>query len=252
MPRFLPARLALPLALSLGLFTACSRDGSQSTPALDGAAMTRAAQGISQPAWLRERLPQHTVAYLRIPTLWGWLSAPNGRALDHALASQVHVDVIAQLRAAVRKDPLIADSAAGPMLGLLLADPASPVEIAMVDGSDIANPTSRFFATVQLDVADSTALNTRLAALSPDKPLLKAPLDAQGRGELASGGFVRFDAATRRLFLQAGMAASASALDALIQETTQTRPPEMAASEREVDASGQDCSSGSSSRASTA
>lgn len=234
-----PRGLLLPLTLSAGLLAGCSRDASTpSVPALDGAAKERAA-AISRPAWLRERLPEHTVAYLRVPSMLGWLSAPNGRALDPALASEAHVRAIGQLREAVRGDKLIGDSGLAPMLGLLLSDLSSPVEIAVVDGSDIANPASGFFATMRLDTADVAALNARIAALSKTAPLLKAPLDADGRGELANNGFVRFDAAARRLFVHAGMTASADGLDALIRQTAQMRPAEMAASEREIDASGQ-------------
>lgn len=232
------ARCALALALATGLLAACSKETTTPVPALDRAAKERAA-AIARPAWLRERLPEHTVAYLRVPSIWGWLSAPNGRALDQALASQAHVDAIRALRQAVREDKLIADSGLAPMLGLLLADLDSPLEVAAVDTGEIANPTSNVFASVQFDVADVATMNARIAALATNAPVLKAPLDQDGRGELAENGFVRFDAAARRLFVFAGMSASASGLDALIQQTAQTRPAEMAASEREIDASGQ-------------
>lgn len=238
MSRPLFARIALPLTLSLTLLAGCSKEASVPVPTLDKAERARAAS-IAHPAWLRERLPEHTVAYLRVPSLWGWMSAPNGRALDHALASEAHLDAINQLRTAVRKDPLLADSGFAPMLGLLLADLSSPVEFAVVDGSDIANPASNFFGTVQLDIADVATMNARIAALAGDTPLLNAPLDAEGRGEFSTGGFMRFDAASRRLYVHAGMAASAVGLDALIQQTAQTRPAEMAESEKAVDSSGQ-------------
>lgn len=230
---------AILLALAASLFCACSKESSAPpAAALDAAARERAA-AIAHPAWLRDRLPEHTVAYLRIPSAWGLLSAPNGRALDPALASEAHVNTVRALREAVRSDKLIADSGFEPVLGLLLSDMASPVEFALVDNSDIANPASSVFASVQMDVADVAAMNARTAALSKQSPLLKAPLDADGRGELASGGFVRFDPAARRLFVLGGMSASASGIDALIKQTAQTHPAEMAVSEREIDASGQ-------------
>lgn len=232
------ARRMLALALAAGLLAACSKETTTPAPALDRAAKERAA-AIARPAWLRERLPEHTVAYLRIPSVWGWLSAPNGRALDQALASQAHVDAIRALRRAVREDKLIADSGLAPMLGLLLADLDSPLEDAVVDTGDVANPTSNVFASVQFDVADVATMNARIAALAAKAPVLKAPLDQDGRGELVQKGFVRFDAADRRLFVFTGMSASATGLDALIQQTAQTRAAEKAASEREIDASGQ-------------
>lgn len=238
-PLFVRAALAAAITAST-LLAGCSKESATSpVVALDGAAQERAAAAIARPAWLRERLPEHTVAYLRIPSIWGLLSAPNGRALDPALAGEVHTQAIRALRDAVRNDKLIADSGFAPMLGLLLADIQSPIEIAMVDNSDVANPTSNVFASVQLDVADVAALNARIAAIETTRPLLKAPLDADGRGELPDKGYVYFDATHHRLFVQAGMSASAAGLDALVKQTAQTRPIEMAASEREFDASGQ-------------
>jgi hypothetical protein len=222
---------------ALTLLAGCNREPASTS--LDSAAQQRAAAQIAHPAWLRERLPEHTVAYLRIPSFWGWLSAPNGRGLDAALASEPHTRVIASLREAIRTDKAIADSGFAPALTLLLADLAAPVEIAVVDGSDIANPASNVFASVRFNVADVAAMNARIAALATSTPLLKAPLDASGHGELAEKGYVYFDAANQRLFLLGGMAASAPALDALVQQTTQTRMAAMAASERELDASGQ-------------
>lgn len=233
--RFMRGALALAFC---GLLAACSKQTTAPVAALDAAAKERAA-AIARPAWLRDRLPEHTVGYLRIPSTWGLLSAPNGRALDPALASAAHVDAIRALREAVRNDKQLADTGAAPVLRLLLSDLASPLEIATVDNSEIANPTSGLFATVQVDVADVAAMNARIDALGAGAPLLKAPLDANGRGELAEKGFVRFDAANRRLFVLAGVTASPTGLEALIQQTAQTRPAEMAASEREVDVSGQ-------------
>lgn len=229
---------AIVAALAL---TACNKEPTAPTaPAalkLDGAAAQRAAAAIAGPAWLRERLPEHTVAYVRIPSPWGLTSAPNGRALDVALASEAHTRLIADLRAGIAKDPLLMQAGAAPTLALLLDDLTGPVEIAVVDGSDIANPASNVLLSAPLKFADVAALNARLAELKT--PLLPQPLAADGKGKLTGNGFVRFDAASQRLYCLFGMAASAPALDLMIQQTAQTRAHPMHATEKDIDSSGQ-------------
>lgn len=236
-------RTCFVAAVAAGVVLAgCNRDkASTSAPAavaqLDGAAQKRAADAISQPAWLRERLPEHTVAYLRLPTLWGLMSAPNGRALDGALASEAHTKAIAALRDAAAKDPLLVQAGIAPFTALALDDLAGPVEVAVIDTSDIANPASNILVSLPFDIADVATMNARLAATGA--PVLKAPLDANGKGELATKGYVQFDAATKHLYVLSGMAASAFALDGFVKQLGEKRAHAMHEVEKTFDTSGQ-------------
>lgn len=235
------ACLAAAVAASV-ILAGCNRDNaSPNAPAavaqIDGAAQKRAADAISQPAWLRERLPEHTVAYLRVPTLWGLMSAPNGRALDGALASDAHTKAIAALRDAAAKDPLLVQAGIAPFTALALDDLAGPVEVAVIDTSDIANPASNILVSLPFDIADVATMNARLAATGA--PVLKAPLDANGKGELATKGYVQFDAATKHLYVLSGMAASAFALDGFVKQLGEKRAHAMHEVEKTFDTSGQ-------------
>ncbi len=244
-------QLALAGVIACTLFGACGRNeqASTSAPASTPAAPARvpapalpprAAQAIAQPAWLRERLPEHTVAYLRIPSAWGLLSAPNGRPLDPALASEPHARIVAALREAVRKDKTLADTGLTPALTLLLGDLDAPLEIVAIDNSDTISPASTLsLFSSRLDVASVDELNARLAALAADTPLLKAPLDAEGKGVLVNGGFVRFDAASRRVYGLIGMTATPMLLDQWIEQLKQTRGHRLHDIERQIDDSGQ-------------
>ncbi|MBK8182626.1 MAG: pilin [Candidatus Competibacteraceae bacterium] len=235
----------------LVLLGACSKNEQASSPSAPPAVAAssasalpaippRAAQPIVQPAWLRERLPEHTVAYLRIPSAWGLLSAPNGRPLDPALASEPHARILATLREAVAKDQTIAQSGVGPALNLLLGALDSPVEIIGIDGSDRLGPTTVSLLTAQLAIGGVQELNARFAALAQQgTPLLKAPLDAEGKGELATGGFMRFDAASRRLFALIGLTAAPATLEQTLEQLKQTRSHRLQEIERQIDNSGQ-------------
>lgn len=200
----------------------------------------RAAQALVQGAWLRERLPEHTVAYLRIPSVWGFLAAPNGRPLDPALASEPHARIVATLREAVHKDKAIADSGLAPVLGLLLGDLDSPIEMVGLDKSAAVGPTTLSLLTAKLAVPSVDVLNARFAALGKQGiPLLKAPLNAEGKGELFTGGAVWFDAANRRLFVLLGLMATATALDEVITQLRDVRSHRLHEIEQEIDTSGQ-------------
>lgn len=236
-------RSGLAAAVAAAVLVAgCGRDdASPNRPAavaqIDAAAQQRAAAAISQPAWLRERLPAHTVGYMRLPTLWGLMSAPNGRALDVALASEAHTKAIAALRDAAAKDPLLVQAGVAPFTALALDDLAGPVEVAVIDTSDVANPASNILVSLPFDVADVAAMNAKLASLG--LPITKAPLDANGKGELAAKGYVQFDAATKRLHILSGMAASSFALDGFVKELGEKRAHPMHDVEKTFDTSGQ-------------
>ena len=246
----LSKRLLLASALATITFaTGCNRPNGQTSigqasenhpPAVDAAAITRADAAISQPAWLRERLPEHTVAYARIPSLWGTLSAPDGRALDAALASDQHAKIIAALRKAAQSNPTLAQAGAGPVLQLLLGDESGPIEVAVIDASDGVSPFSRALVTTALDVPDVAALNARITTLGAGGQWpLQAPLDANGDASLQKFGALHFDAATHRLYLSVGTTASSMTLEQDLAQLKTTRAHPMQDAEREIDASGQ-------------
>jgi Tfp pilus assembly major pilin PilA len=194
---------------------------------------------ISQSAWLDERLPEHTVAYARIPSFWGLLSAPDERSLDPALASPEHIKIITSLRDAVRRSQLIIDTGAAPVINLLLGDLGAPMELAVIDVSDQLTPASNLFLTTQVNVPDIATLNTRMSALSASSPLLKAPFDAKGSAELQKNGFLQFDLATHRLYAVVGVGASRASLDEILGKLAITHMHPMLAAEREIDTSGE-------------
>lgn len=206
----------------------------------DASAISKADAKISQPAWLSKRLPEHTVAYVRIPSLWGTLSAPDGRPLDAALANERHAQIVADLRKAAAGNQDLATAADSPLLNILLGDQASPLEMALIDASDGVSPFSRALVTVNLDLPDVAALNARIDALTRGQPSpLQAPVDASGDAPLQKFGALHFDVASHRLFLSLGANASAMTLKQDIAQTKSERSSPMQDAEKEIDGSGQ-------------
>lgn len=238
--------LTAAVLAACAMLGACHRDHA---PAADASAVQHAQEQLSQPAWLRQHLPTHTVGYLRIPTPWGLLGAvPSGRPLDAALAGEQHLKAVAALREAIAKDKLLADTGAAPFALALLSDLRAPLEVAAVDPLGMPSPGSLLLLSTQLEQRDVAKLNARFAQLG-DALRLEKPLDAKGDGTLASGDLLHFDAASGRLFMlmtrpvENAVAIDRGKLDALLAEVNQAKAAEvvakMAEQEQQIDASGQ-------------
>ncbi|SFW18362.1 Tfp pilus assembly protein PilE [Luteibacter sp. UNCMF366Tsu5.1] len=233
--------LSAAIVTALGLAACHKKDEA---PTADPKAVAAAQAAIAAPAWMRQHLPAQTVAYLRIPSPWAMIGGvPNGRPLDTALSSKAHLDAVQRIRDGMAKDKVLADMKIAPLVNLLLSDLRSPVEVALVDPLGIPAPTSRLVLTALLDYPSVDAFNARMAAL--DKPVLAAPLDAQGDGQLTSGGAVRYVAAEHRLWVtQSAQAPSDKAtLDELAatfaKSTAATAPATLSALEPRIDTSGE-------------
>lgn len=235
--------MSAALVAALGLAACHKKDEAV---AADPQAVTAAQNAISAPAWMRQHLPAQTVGYMRIPSPWAMLGGvPNGRPLDAALSSKAHLDAIARIRNSMASDKALADLKIAGVVNLLLNDLRSPLEIALVDPLGIPAPTSRLVLTALLDYPSVDAFNARIASLDASTPLLAAPLDAQGNGQLASGGAIRYVAAEHRLWItQAAQAPSDKAtLDEVLasfgKAAPGAAPATLAALEPRIDTSGE-------------
>jgi Tfp pilus assembly major pilin PilA len=243
-------RLGLVCATAACVFlVACQREpasSSTSTPAVARQAVDKALanQLVATPAWLHERLPDDTIAYIRIPSPWSLISAPDGRALDPLFASEAHAKMIDAIKQGFASDPLIARTGWQPVIKLLLSDLSSPLEVAVIGANKIASPASSLLVSLRVRYADVGGLNGTIEKLGSAQTVqLKTPFDAgSGDGELAVGGksvFAHFDAATQRVTLLAGMTATAAALTSELKALAQPRAHPMQASEAKIDQSGQ-------------
>jgi Tfp pilus assembly protein PilE len=235
--------LSAAIVAALGLAACHKKDEA---PAADPKAVAAAQAAIASPAWLRQHLPTQTVAYLRIPSPWAAIGGvPNGRPLDAALSSKAHLDTVARIRESMAKDKVLADLKLAPVVNLLLGDLRSPVEAALIDPIGIPAPTSRVVLTAMLDVPSIEAFNARAASLGTTSPLLAAPLDAQGNGQLTSGGAIRYVVAEHRLWVtqSAQEPSDKTKLDEVIatigKSAPTTAPATLGTLEQRIDTSGE-------------
>lgn len=235
--------LAIAVATALA---ACGKDESPATGTRTAPVATAdlalAHAEISEPAWLRTRLPADAVAYFRFPSLWGALAGADGRPLDALFASAANAKAVAQVRAALAQDALIAQSGLAQWVALLAGAQRSPLEIAIVDSSKFATPASLVLIHGRFAYADAAAATAAIAALEPGAIQVEKPIADGSVGTFATGGtrlFGHYDKGTQRLTLLAGMTASAAELEKRVAALASETDHPMRALEKEIDAGGQ-------------
>ena len=223
-------RAALGLLVAAA-FAACSSGDS-------GDADVAAWEGplpITAP-WLRERLPPGVAFYTRVPHVLGLLAIPKGNAMSTALASEANIRNVVAIQQGLEDNvlgelPLFAN----PLFEVLLSQLRSPIELAVFGAQAPGG-----LVAMTLKARTNAEVEQLFAELSQVVPVgLAGPLNGEGVGELVGSpapAFVRFEAASGRLLLAAGLAVTATSLDVL--SAAPSEHP-MHALEQRIDSSGQ-------------
>jgi hypothetical protein len=237
--RFFNWLTALALAMTLA---GCGHSDQVASKAATDEAVV--AQHIAAGPWLRDRLPADTIGYIRLPSLWGLLSAPNGKVADTMFASQAHVDAVAALRAGFATNPILTE-----VLGTDAADTAiralnavaGPIEIAIVSPGRVATPAAQVLITLPLATRDPQVAAAHLGALVRSEPPV---FDAQGFATTSirdTPVAAHFQPDNGRLYLLTGTAPQPGQLQALLGSIESAGMTEHNARvlEREIDEGGQ-------------
>jgi len=196
---------------------------------------------LADRARLIDVLPDSTLAYVRLPTLWGLLAAPKSGALQSALGSAANRDTIMALQAGI---PEVVEAEFGefaPLLSLLLAELRSPLEVALVgEGPQPLEADLVIEARLALGSFDElNALFERYTDPSSPFQLLQAA-SADQPGQLLVGVFpmfYHFDSDSHRVRMVGGMSAGRESFEQA-QSLTAAAPTALKQREQTVDDSG--------------
>ena len=230
--------MALLLAAVLAT-VGCERPGSDDSGRADAPSAWDA--GIADRARLIDQLPDNTIAYLRLPSLWGLVGAPKSSALGKGLDTQANRDAIGALQARL-PEVLAADMGQlAPLLTLLLETLRSPLEIALV-GDGPQPLEADLVIEGRFDFETVAELDAAMAEIADQAGLLQLLETAEGEGPgqiLATmfPVFYDFDPQTRRARFLTGMSTTAEGLAASRDWQPSDQSP-MRAFERQIDASG--------------
>lgn len=233
------------ILLLSGTLAACG--GSGKLPDAGPAQEALVTEAISGRPWLRERLPADTIGYVRVPSPWGLLAAPNNRAADAMFASRAHAEAIRQLRESIAGNPILAD-----VLGndgadryiRALSTLSAPIEAAVVDPGRSATPAAQVLVSTVLNERDPELASRHLATLIGAADHGSPQLDEDGYGELLMPPLrlpMHFDRDSGRAHLLGGMSPSIEQLRRLLGEVREAGPREHALHtlESEIDSGGQ-------------
>ncbi len=206
-----------------------------------------AQQAVAQPAFLRALLPAGTLAYLRIPSLWGLLGATKGSIRDGAVGSAPYAQALLAIRGGILETLIPEFPPEGQALAeLLLGHLVSPLELAVAAPTQGAAAAPQVLLATTLDLVDADAVNQLLEGIVGQVQGIQVarPLTADSPGLLLVAGAVPleiyFEAPSRRLYLTlADPTGQGTSLPKRIAALTPPAANPMAAAEQALDTSAQ-------------
>lgn len=138
---------------------------------------------VSQEPQLRKIISADTLAYIRIPNLWGLLSDPKGNIFDDVLKNEEHTQIITAVKKSMGERFLhLADSTWSPVMQMFFSELASPIELAveMPEGQPLQTAALMISATLSSDSLE--AFKTFLTDLTQNSPHLNLLSDVSPDG----------------------------------------------------------------------
>lgn len=240
-------RLTIAVLTASFLFLAgCGEESATDTPgANDGDAGTAVSAAewdpaVADRARLVETLPAHTWAYLRIPNLWGLVSAPKSGSLAPALDTAANREAVSALQARIPEIMAAEFGSAAPLMTLLLETLRSPLEIAVV-GERPQPGEADLVIEGRFDFESVDELNAALRELAGGSQMIQVvdEATADAPGQIVAGMFpvfFGFDEATRRVRFVGGMATQPDNFAATREWSDAGKSP-LHGFERQIDAS---------------
>ncbi len=200
---------------------------------------------VSQEPQLRKVIPSDALGYVRIPNIWGLLSAPKGNALNDALKDESHVRAVEGLKEAIgNRFGDLAGRGLEPVIDLLLAQLASPMEISLElpDNAPLQMASILVSANLSIDSLESFEdFLTNMVNAAPKLRLMDG-VSPDGYAALVTEGmpiFLHYEPETGLLNAMAGMTVNDAVLRDRIDASRPVKDHPMYAFEKGIDESGQ-------------
>jgi len=203
---------------------------------------------VSAPASLRQQLPENTVAYFRIPSLWGLFSGEHDSSLKAAQAHPAHKAQVIKIMNGMRNKPQYAELSEDmpmplPVINLLYSDLRSPLEVAILMPPN-APPTSAVgLFRVKLNLSSLQAANEWLQDWAQFPKLsLQQAFDDKGMAILKTDKLpllLHFSSETQYLHMMVGVLATLDSFSQTLEGLKEQTEHPMYTTEQQIDSSGQ-------------
>jgi len=174
---------------------------------------------------LRDALPEHTLAYMRIPNIWGLLAAPKETVLKQVFVNENLQQQLQQIESAIYHNWLQKMEPVTRLpFSLLLHHVRSPAEFALfLPEAGMPPMMAHTLFTVKLDFSQVAEVNTILREIVAQIPELELaePLSNEGFGMLATAAFplfLHYEVESHLLTVLSGMAANYDMLKQALEQ----------------------------------
>jgi len=235
------------LLMALFLF-GCSEQKSEEKPVSAVPAQqqpeltTRKDYELPDPNFLRSRMPDSALAYIRLPHLFGYLSAPKGDVFTPVLQRPEHVQIVNKIRDGLKAS---ITSELGekiePLLALWMQHAIAPVEMMVMANKD-KQPLPKILMATQLGFNTATEFDQFLQAWVKREPamfMLTNEIAELGYARVAVGPMsivVHFDAQTKLFKLHAGLGVLREDMEAVFASLVVNGKHPMLSTEAKIDA----------------
>ncbi|MBL4774127.1 MAG: pilin [Alcanivoracaceae bacterium] len=182
-------------------------------------------ENIQNVAWMREKLPAGTLAYVRIPTIWELLFEAKADVLHSLQKLDEHKSLINQFKGGIVEtySEFMPDEVHLPFK-TLVRNMTTPLEMAVINASDGSMIPNSLFATTLKDtsIQDLTTIISTLIKQSDSQIKMIAPFNSQGQAQLMVvmvPVYISFDDDTGQLALFSGLTANTKELGMLLAQT---------------------------------
>jgi hypothetical protein len=219
-------RITLILAVvTLVVLSACGQKPSGTSTESQKTATNKQQIKIENASWLRNKLPEKTLAYLRIPTIWNLFFDANAGSLYPALNHQSNHTEVSKLQNALY-DTYLAKipEAYRTHFKLLVKSINTPLELAVTNAVDDSMIPNLLIGTTLKDFSkdDLQALIDSLVVESHNMLKVLKPVSDDGKASLMAQMipvFIDYDINSGKLAILSGPTASDAALSKLLAQT---------------------------------
>ncbi len=166
----------LALAFAMLVLVACSDpnkvEETTSAP-LPAVTSIKWDDNLNDKAVLIERLPENTLTYIRIPSVWGMISSPKSNALQNALSSKANQTAVSELQSHLKQQLTDVPAEQKMLLEALFYNLRSPIEVISLLPQDMPITSAQIVIGARLNFTDIEQINAFIENLVSNNPDIK-------------------------------------------------------------------------------
>ena len=213
------------------------------TPSLRPA-LVASERKLVQPSYLRKRLPESAIAYVRLPNVWDTLGTPGGSVLDPAVGSEAFVNAASGVKEGFVANLIPEFPEEIRLITKLVTQYiSSPLEAVVLKSNNSGMPVPNVLITAAVNFETPEAVQAMLVGLVAGSPIkISKPIDENGLAEIVAGdlkGQVFWNKDLSRLFIFSRVSATPDKFASILENLKVNDDHSMLTAEKSIDESGQ-------------